>query len=63
VNITDDWTPTADNVNALPTPLRKYIHNLETNVDPACMVAENALIKDLCRQLDAKIAQLKEQRY
>lgn len=63
MNIADDWTPTADNVNALPMPVRRYIHDLETNADPAGMVAENTLIKDLCRQLDAKIAQLKEQLY
>lgn len=39
--IPNDWTPTADNVNALPEPLRRYIHDIETNCDPAGMVREN----------------------
>lgn len=33
--IPGDWRPTAENVNALPTPLRRYIHELETGCDPA----------------------------
>jgi hypothetical protein len=39
--IQDDWTPTAANINGLPEPLRRYIHDLETNADPAGMVLEN----------------------
>jgi len=60
IDYSEFWSPTADNVNALPLHIREYIHDLETNADPAGMVAENTLISDLCRQLDAKIAQLKE---
>ncbi len=30
-----DWTPTAEIINALPEPLRRYIHDLQTHVDPA----------------------------
>lgn len=33
--VADDWLPTADNVNALPDPVRKYIHDIETRCDPA----------------------------
>lgn len=33
--IPDGWTPTAENINALPEPVRRYIHDLETNADPA----------------------------
>ncbi len=29
------WTPTAENINALPSSLRQYIHDLETRCDPA----------------------------
>lgn len=32
----NEWTPTAERVNALPDGLRSYVHQLETNiVDPA----------------------------
>jgi len=30
----EGWSPTASNVNALPEPLRGYIHQLETVCDP-----------------------------
>ena len=35
------WTPTAENINGLPDPIRRYIHGLHANCDPAGMVAEN----------------------
>jgi len=54
-----DWTPTPDNINALPPPLKDYICHIETLCDPAGMVAENTLLKDQTRQLDAMIARLK----
>jgi len=60
IEILDNWLPTAANINALPKPLRNYIYGLETNADPAGMVAENALLKDQTRQLDAMIARLKK---
>lgn len=50
-----DWLPTADNINRLPDPLRQYIHDIETNADPAGMVAENTILKDQVQQLLAKI--------
>jgi hypothetical protein len=34
------WTPTLENVNALPYALRKYIHDLENTADPAGMVRQ-----------------------
>jgi hypothetical protein len=44
----DNWTHTAENINALPRPLRDYIHRLEANTDPGgelqrAMVAEMKL--------------------
>ncbi len=54
------WIPTAKNVNSLPTPLFDYIAGLETLCDPAGIVAENALLKDQTKQLDAFISTLKE---
>lgn len=58
--MTDSWTPTAENINALPEPVRDYIYHLETMADPAGLVQDNALLKDQTRQLDAMIARLKE---
>ena len=53
------WKPTAENINALPKPLFEYIYHLETMADPAGMVAENTLLKDQTKQLDAMIGGLK----
>lgn len=39
----DCFVPDADHINALPGPLRKYIHDLETRADLAGEVAEIAL--------------------
>ena len=41
LKIPDNWMPTEDNLNALPTPLRRYIHYIHTNVDPAGTMREN----------------------
>jgi hypothetical protein len=40
LGIESDWVPTPANVNALPEPLRRFIHDLETVYDPAGDVAE-----------------------
>ena len=40
LTIKDDRTPTAENINALPEPLRVYIHDLKTVCDPAGDVSE-----------------------
>ena len=53
------WKPTAENINTLPKPLFEYIYHLETMADPAGMVAENTLLKDQTKQLDAMIGRLK----
>ena len=44
--MTADWTPTADNINALPEPLRRYIHTLETDCDPAGTVRDEVHLRD-----------------
>lgn len=48
-----DWLPTAENINALPEPLRLYIAGLETLCDPAGIVRENTLLKDCNKGLQA----------
>ena len=44
-----EWTPTPENINALPEPIREYIHGLETICDPAGMVQEIALLRKTLR--------------
>lgn len=41
-----DWTPTADNVNALPEPLRRYISALETECDPSGTIRSEVHMRD-----------------
>lgn len=59
MTIPDDWQPTAANINALPEPLRRYIHDLLSNIDLADLVTENALLKDEIRMRDRKIELLR----
>jgi hypothetical protein len=59
--VDEDWLPTSANINALAAPVRRYIHDLITNADPSGMVAENTLLRDQTRQLDAMIGRLKAQ--
>ncbi len=56
----DDWTPTPENINALPRPLRKYLHDLETNADPAGMVAENAMLRTTVEQLQSVVTRYQD---
>ena len=52
------WLPEPANINALPAPVRQYIHDLEARCDPAGEVAELTLIRDQNRMLQARIVQL-----
>ena len=61
VKVASDWLPTAANINALPLPLRNYIHDLITNADPAGMVCANIFLKDQVHQLEFKLNQIREQ--
>lgn len=45
------WTPTAEAVNALPEPLRSYIHQLETRCDPSGELRELVIARDTIRAL------------
>lgn len=56
-----DWLPTAENVNALPEPIRRFVHELSTNADPAGTVRELAMLKDLARELAASNRMLRDQ--
>jgi len=46
--------PMPENVNALPEPVRRYVHALETISDPAGLVHENALLKEQIAALTKK---------
>lgn len=51
----ETWLPTAENIEALPEPVRKYIAELETNCDPPSMVRENVILKENCKALELKV--------
>jgi len=51
----EDWTPTAENINSLPKGMKDYIYGIETNCDPQWVIRENRLMKDLIKQLEAKL--------
>lgn len=54
--IPDDWTPTAENINALPEPVRRYIMMLETRCDPAGDLREMIQLRDQVAELQALVA-------
>jgi len=51
----DSLAPTAENINALPEPVRRYVHQLETLSDLAGLVREHALLKQQVRALLKKL--------
>ena len=62
LDIPDLWTPTRENLDALPEPLRRYIHDLQANADPVGPMRESfrlrqeiaALRKQLAGKLDER---------
>lgn len=56
----DEWLPTPSNILSLPDGPRKYIHDLETNADPAGTIAENTFLRDTNSALQKKITELEE---
>src|SRR5215813_13342461 len=54
----EGWLPTAENINALPEGIRRYVHDLETRCDLAHDVQKMALQADTIRGLDAKVREL-----
>jgi hypothetical protein len=45
LQIPEDWTATEESIIALPRPLRRYIHDLQKNVDFAGTLLENAQLR------------------
>src|SRR5262245_40197441 len=54
----EGWLPTAENVNALPEGIRRYVHDLETRCDPAGDVQKMALQADTICGLEAEVREL-----
>jgi hypothetical protein len=57
----DTFIPDAEHINALPYPVRKYLHDLETRADPAGDVAEIALLKENNAALWNRVQELEGQ--
>lgn len=55
-----EWTPTPENINALPEPLRRYIHHLETACDPSGDLRELFRLREENAMLRAECARLAE---
>ena len=49
------FVPDAAHINALPEPLRRYIHDLESTCDPAGDMQRIAFLKDQCGGLQVKL--------
>jgi hypothetical protein len=41
MDISDSWTPTVESIDNLPSGLRRYIHEFQTNNDLAGTIREN----------------------
>jgi hypothetical protein len=54
--IDPSWTPTAENINALPRPLRQYIHDLQANTDLVETMRENFRLRQEIAALRKKLA-------
>ena len=63
LEIPEGWTATPDNVNGLPAPLRRYIHDLQRTMDHAGLMRENFALRqknaDLRRESERLAAQLR----
>jgi hypothetical protein len=58
-----DWRPTPDNINALPDPLRRYIHALETDCDPAGTIRSEVILREhTVPELQARVVELEAER-
>jgi len=59
IEIAPGWLPTTENVNALPDPLRRYIHDLETRCDPSGEVLEAYGMRQQISALEAMVLKLR----
>ena len=54
------WTPTAENIDALPRPLRRYIQRLQSDVDPIGTMRENFRLRQEVKTLKKRLAALEQ---
>jgi hypothetical protein len=59
-NPLENFSPTPEQINSLPEPLRKYIHHLETRSDPAGDVARIWSLEEQVDELCEKILEMKK---
>ena len=59
VFIPEGWQPSGENINALPLPLRAFIHELKTLCAAADLVQEVACLREEAFCLRRAIAELK----
>ncbi|USE78948.1 hypothetical protein NDR89_20135 [Cupriavidus gilardii] len=59
LRIAPDWVPSSKNVNALPRPLRDYIHRLIA-FDPQHYVRKVAMLQDHIRMVEADNKRLRQ---
>jgi hypothetical protein len=55
-----DWTPTPENINALPDPIRQYIHDLETNADPSGNIRDAICQRETAMALAKRVEELEK---
>lgn len=61
LTIDPDWTPTSANINALPAPLRRYIHDCITLAcDPQGVILENCQLRQQVRAVEAMVEKLRD---
>lgn len=56
VDIPKNWTPTSANINALPDPLRSYIHDLESRGGSSADVQTIAMLSVQVEELQKLLA-------
>lgn len=60
ITIPDDWTPSAENINALPKPLREYIMRLSTDEKRAGLIAKVQILEGQMAALNKMLEEAPE---
>ena len=53
--IKKNWKPTSENINSLPKPLKDFIHGIESLCDPAGIIRENIILRDIVVSLEKEL--------
>lgn len=59
---TPEWAPSAETINALPEPVRRYVMWLETHRDPSHTLQELWNLRKQVRELEAMLLREREGR-